>query len=316
MSPARSPTRRWTMDADGDFVVAWQSGTPQDGRRLGVCRPTLQSARELRRARRVPGQHLHLGRAGHSRWWRSDCRATSSSPGRAPVRTATSAGSSGSPCFNAAGTALAAEFHGQHTYTAAIQAEPAISTAAGGAFVVGRGGLTENADVFARFASSAADPRRASRSSQLRPVGRPAGAPAVAMDARRRLRGRLARQLVRTDQATESSPARFASRRHAPQATSSRPTHPPSGDQAVPHGRGRAADGDFVVVVGEQQARTARSHGVFARRFDACGRAVRRRVPRQHLHHRATRRLAGGGSGRGRQLRRCLAERVSRTDGP
>ena len=95
------------MDADGDFVVAWQSND-QDGDKLGHLRPALQ-----RRAASPQGGEFRVNTytsrpTGHprSRWTPT---ATSSSPGRATARTATTFGIYAQR-YNAAGVPQGGEF--------------------------------------------------------------------------------------------------------------------------------------------------------------------------------------------------------------
>ena len=122
-----------------------------------------------------------------------------------------------------------------------------------------------------------------------------------------------------TPTATSSSPGR-APARTAPASASTPSASTPrvcaqggefqvntytTGNQSYP-AVAMDADGDFVVAWTEP-GQDGSGYGVFARRFTARGRRPGRRVPGQHLHHRAPA-VPVGGDGRRRRLRRRLAE--------
>ena len=65
--------------------------------------------------------------------------------------------------------------------------------------------------------------------------------------------------------------------------------------------------GGGFVIAWQSQGQDGSGWGVYAQRYNAAGAAAGRRVPRQH-HHRRRPDQSGRGHGRGRRLRRHLAE--------
>ena len=213
------------MDADGDFVVAWQSDG-QDGERLRRLRPAVQRRRRRRRAassastpsppatRRAPP-------------WRWTPTATSSSPGRATGQDGSGYGVFARR-FNAAGVAAGQRVPRQHLHHQPTSDPPPVAMDADGDFVVAWQSSVQDGSgygVFApavrrRAASAQGGEFRVNTYTTERPV-----APRRGDGRRRRLRRRLAEQLARTAPATASSRQRFAAAR-PPRHRRQRPARP------------------------------------------------------------------------------------------
>ena len=162
-SSRSTPTPRATsaapsvaLDADGDFVVAWQS-YGQDGSDYGVFARRFSSA-GARPGRRVPGQHLHHEPPAHPVGGAGRRRRLRRRLARATARTARATASSPA-ASRARALALAGEFQ-VNTYTTSTQRYPSVAADADGDFVVawesnGQDGSSDG--VFAqRFAALAA----------------------------------------------------------------------------------------------------------------------------------------------------------------
>ncbi len=120
------------VEPDGDFIVTWTS-TGQDGSSYGVVRPALRPVGDAAR-QRVPGEHLHGGRAVLLARPRSTPRASSSWSGPATSRTAAATACSASATTpRATGSAR----NSRPTPTpSGIRATPRVGVDATGGFVV------------------------------------------------------------------------------------------------------------------------------------------------------------------------------------
>ena len=288
-------------DADGDFVVVWQS-YDQDGSSYGIFARRFSSA-GAPLGQRVPGQHLHHGLpaapvGGGGR--RRRLRRRLAELGQDGIDYGVFARR-----FSSAGARPGRRVPGQHLHHG-DQRYPSVAADADGDFVVawqsyGQDGADYG--VFARRFSSAGAALASefqvntyTTSHQRNPsVAADAdGDFVVAWDEQRP--GRLGLRHLRPPLLERGRSARPPSSRSTPTPRASRPSR-----------RWRRTPTATSSSSGRATARTAARYGVFARRFSSAGAAAGQRVPGQHLHHERPA-LPVGGGGRRRRLRRRLAE--------
>ena len=221
---------------------------------------------------RVPGQHLHHQRSGRPVGRRGRRRRLRRRLGRATARTATQYGVFGRR-FSSAGVSLARRVPGQRVHLRAHQRFPSVAIDADGDFVVTWQSLGRTA----RTTASSPGVSRAralllasefqvntyTTGDQIDPRWRLS---------RRRLRRGLGRASRRTARATGSSPS--ASRAPALSSASRVPGQHLHREHQRLRRRWRPTPTAISSSPGRATTRTARTVGVFARRFSSAGAAL------------------------------------------
>ena len=259
------------MDADGDFVVAWQSRATRTAAATastpsGTTPPAQAQGAEFR------VNTYHRRRPAHARRWRWTPTATSSSPG-------TSYGQDGSGVgvyaqrYNAAGVAQGDRVPRQHRPPPATSAAPSVAMDADGDFVVAWAEQRPGRQRLRRLRPAVQRRRRARRATEFRVNTTTAGSqsvPSVAMDADGDFVVAWQSTGQDGDVVRRLRPAvqRRAARRRAAEFRVNTTT---AGDQSSPS-VAMDADGDFVVAW-QSVPQDGSGYGVYARRYNAAGTA-------------------------------------------